>query len=158
SSRLARIANGILPEKTGELGEQFWMPGAKGARTLEKCLGCDGEELDRICRAVAIQHGRRPSSVSITQCFELPAHYPCPRQLFSPRSQRWCPVAGIIFEIELVSELVQNKIGSVGWIRRTPFHIIPGEHERSQVPSRLPKSILAAFLPNITRKRSRFIG
>src|SRR4029077_8119077 len=158
SSRLARIANGILPEKTGELGEQFWMPGAKGARTLEKCLGCDGEELDRICRAVAIQHGGRPSSVSITQCFELPAHYPCPRQILSPRRQRWRTVAGIIFEVELVSELVQNKIRSVRWIGRTPFHIIPGEHERSQPAPSLTEPIFTAFLQNVTRKEPRFIG
>jgi len=141
----------------GEFGVQFWMPGAKDARTFEKRLGCDGEELGRVRRTVAIQHGGRSSSIRVTQGSELPAHHPCPRQIFSPRGQRWRTVAGIIFEIELVSELVQNKIGSVGWIRRTPFHIIPGEHERSQVASRLTKSILAAFLPNITRKRSRFI-
>src|SRR5258705_64926 len=29
----------------GEFGVQFWMPGAKDARTFEKRLGCDGEEL-----------------------------------------------------------------------------------------------------------------
>ena len=158
SSRLARIANGILPEEMGEFGVQFWMPGAKDARTFEKRLGCDGEELGRVRRTVAIQHGGRSSSIRVTQSSELPAHHPCPRQIFSPRGQRWRTVAGIIFEVELVSELVQNKIRSVRWIGRTPFHIIPGENERSQPAPGLTEPIFTAFLPNITRKRPRFIG
>jgi hypothetical protein len=58
----------------------------------------------------------------------------------------------------LVSELVQNKIPSVRWIGRATFHIIPGENERSQVAPGLTESILAAFLPNTTGKRPRFIG
>src|SRR5256885_10665828 len=134
------------------------MPGAKDARTFEKRLGCDREELGRVRRTVAIQYGGRSSSIRLTQCFELPTHHPCPRQIFSPRGQRWRTVAGIIFEIELVSELVQNKIRSVRWIGRSSFHIIPGQHERSQVAPGLTKSTFAAFLPNITGKLPHFIG
>src|SRR5437016_1494429 len=142
----------------GEFSVQFWMPGAKGARTFEKRLGFVPEELVRGRRNLAIQHGGRSSSIRLTQSSELPAQHPCPRQIFSPRGQRWRTVAGMIFEVELVSELVQNKIRSVRWIGRTPFHIIPGEHERSQPAPGLAESIFAAFLPNITRKRPRFMG
>src|SRR5437667_3830014 len=142
----------------GEFGVQFWMPGAKDARTFEKRLGCDGEELGRVRRTIAIQHGGLSSSIRLTQSSELPAHYPCPRQIFSPRGQRWCTVAEIIFEVELVSELVQNKIRSVRWIGRAAFHIIPGKNERSQVAPGLTQSTFAAFLPNMTGKLPHFIG
>jgi hypothetical protein len=97
----------------GEFGVQFWMPGAKDARTFEERLGCDGEELGRVRRTVAIEHGGRSSSIRVTQSSELPAHHPCPRQIFRARGQCWRTVAGIIFEVQLVSELMQNKIRSV---------------------------------------------
>ncbi len=128
------------------------MTSTERVRSLEKSLGRDGEKLSRISGTVGIEQRRNSRLISGPQQREFGSHHLVPRQLLLARRQGRCAILGVILEVKLVGELMQDDVFAIRGISCAGFGRIPRDYQGSQLAASLAQASHSPFFPHGTFK------
>jgi hypothetical protein len=122
-----RVLAVVIAEDAVEVRRVFLQ--CKG--TVEELLGCHGEELGLILRAVGVEEGFMTLLCEAAQPQEFVRAYGHPFSHLVTVGQRRGAVGSSVEHVELVSELVVYNVMSLLWVARPMKHSVPHEDHRT---------------------------
>src|SRR5262249_1439352 len=125
------------------------MTSPQRTRPLKKCFHRHSKKFGRVPCPVCVEQGRYAALIGSAQRCKLGSHHGGPSQLlFACRLTRHS-MGCVIFEVELVSQLVEDNVLTVSGISRAMFYSTPGQNQRTHSSAGLAKATHSALFPKM---------